>query len=303
MNYEEAKYKFINTWGSLGTLWGINKAMAQIQALLFITPNALSMEEIMDELKISRGNTSMNLRQLIDWGIVSKELKTGERKEYFATEKDVQELARIIARERSRREIQPVIKVLKEVSSIKGDATAKSKEFIKQTKAMHELAETGDLFLQKAVNQKHNWLTKSLVRWLIILGGIGQIFTALIYPYIRHQVFDWYTDVKQLKPLNQEIAKTYGRYIQGLNFSFGLIAILLASELQNHSKLAIALTGLIALYWVGKVATQIAYYPMYQIPQKLHFKIGSYFMNTLFTLFAVVYVWLLCVNVYSYIYL
>jgi len=139
--------------------------------------------------------------------------------------------------------------------------------------------------------------------WLIILGGIGQIFTALIYPYIRHQVFDWYTDVKQLKPLNQEIAKTYGRYIQGLNFSFGLIAILLASELQNHSKLAIALTGLIALYWVGKVATQIAYYPMYQIPQKLHFKIGSYFMNTLFTLFAVVYVWLLCVNVYSYIYL
>jgi len=164
MNYEEAKYKFINTWGSLGTLWGINKAMAQIQALLFITPYALSMEEIMDELKISRGNTSMNLRQLIDWGIVSKELKTGERKEYFATEKDVQELARIIARERSRREIQPVIKVLKEVSSIKGDATAKSKEFIKQTKAMHELAETGDLFLQKAVNQKHNWLTKSLVR-------------------------------------------------------------------------------------------------------------------------------------------
>ena len=58
--------------------------------------------------------------------------------------------------------------------------------------------------------------------WLIITSGIGQIFTAMIYPYIRHQVFDWYNDVKQLKPLNQEIAKTYGRYIQGLNFSFGL---------------------------------------------------------------------------------
>ena len=73
---------------------------------------------------------------------------------------------------------------------------------------------------------------------LIIIGGVGQIFTALVYPYIRHHVFDWYTDVKQLKHLNQEIAKTYGRYIQGLNFSFGLIAILLHTELQNGTCLA-----------------------------------------------------------------
>ncbi|PKV52692.1 hypothetical protein ATE84_4812 [Aquimarina sp. MAR_2010_214] len=132
--------------------------------------------------------------------------------------------------------------------------------------------------------------------WLIIAGGIGQIFTALIYPYIRHKVFDWYTDVKQLKPLNQEIAKTYGRYIQGLNFSFGLIAILLTSHLKEQSELAIALTGLIAAYWVGKVATQIAYYPMYEIPKKKIFKIGSYFMNCLFLLFATVYTLLLIYN-------
>lgn len=124
--------------------------------------------------------------------------------------------------------------------------------------------------------------------WLIILSGIGQIFTAFIYPYIRHQVFDWYNDVKQLKPLNQEIAKTYGRYIQGLNFSFGLIAILFTNELQEESALAVALTGLIAAYWVGKVATQIAYYPMYDITKRKLFKIGSYFMNNLFVLFAVV---------------
>ncbi|KGK31352.1 MULTISPECIES: hypothetical protein [Cellulophaga] len=132
--------------------------------------------------------------------------------------------------------------------------------------------------------------------WLIIIGGLGQIFTALIYPYIRHKVFDWYTDVKQLKPLNQEIAKTYGRYIQGLNFSFGLIAILLTQELQNGSNLAIAITGLIAAYWIGKVATQVAYYPMYEIPKKALFRIGGYFMNGLFTLFAVVFTWLLIVN-------
>lgn len=128
----------------------------------------------------------------------------------------------------------------------------------------------------------------NIPNWLIILSGIGQIFTALIYPYIRHHVFDWYNDVKQLKPLNQEIVKTYGRYIQGLNFSFGLIAILFTNELKEQSALAVALTGLIAAYWVGKVATQIAYYPMYQIPQKTIFKIGSYGMNTLFVLFSVV---------------
>jgi len=132
--------------------------------------------------------------------------------------------------------------------------------------------------------------------WLIIIGGLGQIFTALIYPYIRHRVFDWYTDVKQLKPLNQEIAKTYGRYIQGLNFSFGLMAILLTAELQNGSRLAIAITGLIAAYWIGKVATQVAYYPMYEIPKKALFRIGGYFMNGLFTLFAVVFTWLLIIN-------
>lgn len=134
--------------------------------------------------------------------------------------------------------------------------------------------------------------------WLIILGGCGQIFTALIYPYIRHQVFDWYNDVKQLKPLNQEIAKTYGRYIQGLNFSFGTISILLPNDLQNETNLAIAFTGLIAAYWIGKVATQIAYYPMYDIPKKQLFKIGGYGMNTLFVLFAVVYTILFINNIF-----
>lgn len=140
----------------------------------------------------------------------------------------------------------------------------------------------------------------SIPNWLIILSGVGQIFTALIYPYIRHQVFDWYNDVKQLKPLNQEIAKTYGRYIQGLNFSFGLIAILLTNELKNQSLLAIALTGLIAAYWVGKVATQIAYYPMYDIPKRTLFKFGSYFMNTLFILFAVVNTLLVIYNIVGF---
>lgn len=166
MNYQEAKDKFISTWGSLGTLWGINKAMAQIQALLFISTKPLSMEEIMEDLKISRGNTSMNLRQLIDWGIVTKVLVSGERREFFTTEKNVQELARIVANERSRREIKPVIKILEEVSSIKEDNTEKTKELIKQTKALNDFTKDLDTLMNKLVNQKQNWLTKSVFKLL-----------------------------------------------------------------------------------------------------------------------------------------
>ena len=164
MEYKEAKDKFVSTWGSLGSLWGINKAMAQIQALLFISTKPLSMEEIMEELRISRGNTSMNLRQLMDWGIVTKVLVSGERKEFFTTEKDVQELARIVAKERSRREIKPVIKVLEEVSSIENDGTEATKELIKQTKALKELTDDLDTLMNKLVNQKQNWLTKSVIK-------------------------------------------------------------------------------------------------------------------------------------------
>lgn len=164
MNYSEAKNKFINAWGSLATQWGINRTMAQIHALLFITSGPLSVEELMEELQISRGNTSMNLRQLMDWGIVFKEIRSGDRREYFYTEKDVHELARIIMAERSRREIQPTIRILSEVSELKEDGTAETMEFIKQTKAMFELTSTADSMINKMVKQNKNWLTNAVIK-------------------------------------------------------------------------------------------------------------------------------------------
>lgn len=125
---------------------------------------------------------------------------------------------------------------------------------------------------------------------LLIAGAIGQMFTAIVYPWVRHHVFDWYNDILKLKPLNQEIAKTYGYYIQGLNFSFGLITLLLLKEMQNGTGPVAALTGLIATYWMGKLITQFAYYPMYQIPDKWNYKLGEWLMNGLFLLFAIVYI-------------
>ena len=144
-------------------------------------------------------------------------------------------------------------------------------------------------------------MKSTVPNWLIIIGAIGQMFTAIIYPYIRHVVFDWYNDIKKLKPLNQEIAKTYGRYIQGLNFSFGLISILFTNELKNKTGLAVALTGLIAAYWTGKVATQFSYYPMYQIPKKPIFKLGEVLMNTLFISFSGIFIWLFITNLIGYL--
>jgi len=137
--------------------------------------------------------------------------------------------------------------------------------------------------------------------WLIILGGIGQMFTAVIYPYIRHVVFDWYNDIKKLKPLNQEIAKTYGRYIQGLNFAFGLISILFTEDLKSETGLAVALTGLIAAYWTGKLITQFAYYPMYEIPKKRIFKIGEVLMNTMFVAFSLIFILMFVFNLMGYL--
>jgi len=166
MEYQEAKEKFIDTWGSLGNLWGINKVMAKIHALLFISPKPLCMEDIMRELQISRGNTSMSLRQLIDWGIVYKTSVPGERREYFSSEKDVQELARTIARERSRREIQPTLKILKDVCNIDDDGTKETQELKKKTKELYDLADTANTMMSKIVEQDANWLTKTLVKLL-----------------------------------------------------------------------------------------------------------------------------------------
>lgn len=111
---EQIKENFILHWGEMGSLWGINRTMAQIHALLFITDRPLSANEIMDELQISRGNVSMALRELIAWGIASRVHIKGERREYYTTEKDVWTMFRIIARERKKREVDPTIAVLQD---------------------------------------------------------------------------------------------------------------------------------------------------------------------------------------------
>ncbi len=164
MEFKEAKNKFVQTWGALGSQWGINKTMAQIHALLMVSNDAISMEDIMEELQISRGNASMNLRALMDWGIVYKEYKAGERREFFTAEKDLDELAVKIARERSKREIKPALKVLKEVSTIDGNNSDEANHFIDQTTKLYDFVLKADNMLEKATEFKDNWLGKLVLK-------------------------------------------------------------------------------------------------------------------------------------------
>ena len=138
MKHSEAKSKFIETWGNLGSQWGINKSIAQIQALLLVAPEPLTTDDIMEELKISRGNANMSIRQLLDWGIIYKKSVAGDRKEYFIAEKVVWKWAIKIGGVRKQRELNPVLDLLQEIASNKeATRTEEEKEFVKQIKELN----------------------------------------------------------------------------------------------------------------------------------------------------------------------
>jgi DNA-binding transcriptional regulator GbsR (MarR family) len=132
MDLQASKQKFIDTWGLLGSEWGINRSVAQVQALLLISTEPVSTDEIMETLTISRGNANMSLRQLLDYGIIYKKVIAGDRKDYFIAEKDVWKWAVKVAQLRRQREIDPVVTVLNELKAeTKKDKTAEGKEFYK----------------------------------------------------------------------------------------------------------------------------------------------------------------------------
>lgn len=165
MKLTESKEKFINAWGTLGNSWGINRTMAQVHALLLISPDALSAEEIMDELNISRGNANMNIRTLIDWGLVQKELVPGERREYFKAEKDIYIVFKQIAKERRKRELEPIFKVLEEVKNVDGDKRDKNiKAFVDTIEEIERFTHKADRTLETLIKADENWLIGSFMK-------------------------------------------------------------------------------------------------------------------------------------------
>jgi len=165
MELAEAKQKFIEAWGKLGSEWGINRTMAQVHALLLITPEDLTTEEIMETLKISRGNANMTLRDLISWGLVEKRHKPGERKEYFYADKDTWNIARQVAKERRKRELDPILKILDELSKVKGEKNdTEFKTFNKSITDINKLAKNVDKTLETMLKAEESWFWGSILK-------------------------------------------------------------------------------------------------------------------------------------------
>ncbi len=114
----ESRERFIALWGQMASNWGIPRTMAEVHGLLFIINQPMNTDDVMETLGISRGNASMTLRSLQEWGIISRVHIRGDRKEYFQAEQDVWKLFRTILRERKKREIDPMLEALRDCRNL-----------------------------------------------------------------------------------------------------------------------------------------------------------------------------------------
>lgn len=165
MDLEKAKNEFVHAWGTLGSNWGINRTMAQMHALLLASSEPLSTEDIMEKLSISRGNTNMNIRELISWGLVQKEFKSGDRKEYFVAEKDMWEVSKCIIRERKKRELEPMQKVIQNLNKLEGDKeNPEYKEFVQVIQDIEKLSNNAEKLLGQVIKAERNWFVKRILK-------------------------------------------------------------------------------------------------------------------------------------------
>ena len=169
MHLEESKERFVQIWGTVGVEWGINRTMAQVHALLLATPDALSTDDVMEALSISRGNANMNLRELVNWGLVYRESKAGDRKDYFIAEKDVWEVAQKIVAERKKRELDPMMKMLEQLIEESSPRKQQSKEqqhFSRLLRDIHDLGKKSTYLLDLVVRLDQSTFFRPLKSWL-----------------------------------------------------------------------------------------------------------------------------------------
>lgn len=165
MKLKDAKKEFIQTWARLGSEWGINRTMAQVHALLLATEKPLSTDDVMEELSISRGNANTNLRELMNWNLVYRELVPGERKEYFKAEKDIWEVAKRIARERKRREIEPLLRELAQMQKVE-ENSAEARQFVRMVGDINSFAGKIDKSVETMLKADENWFFGAILKLL-----------------------------------------------------------------------------------------------------------------------------------------
>jgi DNA-binding transcriptional regulator GbsR (MarR family) len=154
--------KFILHWGEMGTRWGINRTVAQIHALLFISPKPLNAEDIVQVLRVARSNVSSSLKELQGWGIVKRVHVMGDSRDHFESMKDVWEMFRVVMDERKKREFDPTERLIRECIA-QAEADPKTEKYTEQK--LRELAE----FFETTTawyGQIRQWPTGALTRFI-----------------------------------------------------------------------------------------------------------------------------------------
>ena len=166
MKLTEARQQFISSWGAFGTHWGINRTMAQIHALLLISADPLTQDDMMEQLNISRGNTNMNIRELINWGLVERILLSGERKEYFTAEKDIWKVVKRIVKERKKRELEPMLQLLDKLEEVEGDKRDKNvRIFVDMVSSIKKLGRQADKTLDMMIKAEESWFVGTMMKF------------------------------------------------------------------------------------------------------------------------------------------
>lgn len=161
MEYSEGRRKFIDSWGQLASEWGVNRTMGQIHGLLLCSSKALCSDDIKDILSISRGNTSQNIRLLIEWELVHKVQNGGGRKEYYMAEKDMWKILRAIISNRKKKELEPLIQVLEEVANVQSNCPD-SDEFCKLIRQLHRFSTKANATLDSVVSMESDDIIKRM---------------------------------------------------------------------------------------------------------------------------------------------
>jgi DNA-binding transcriptional regulator GbsR (MarR family) len=165
LDHPDAK-AFILHWGEMGTQWGVNRSVAQVHALLYLSERPLPADDIVDQLRLARSNVSTALKELQGYGIVRRVHVEGDRRDHFVAETDLWEMLMRIVAERKRREVDPTIQLLGELAArLKADDTA-PRQVRERIGRMHEFISTLSTWYEQVSR-----LPKPTLVTLMKLGG------------------------------------------------------------------------------------------------------------------------------------
>jgi DNA-binding transcriptional regulator GbsR (MarR family) len=163
--------QFVLHWGEMGTRWGINRTVAQIHALLYISSRPLNAEEIAETLAVARSNVSTSLKELQGWGIVKLVHVMGDKRDHFESMRDVWEMFRMVLDERKRREIDPTLKMLRDCIAEAGKDKGTDKHTTQRLRDLEEFFETTTAWYQ----QVRSWPTSALAKFVKMAGKIRKL--------------------------------------------------------------------------------------------------------------------------------